>query len=78
MTWLARWWDFVDRRDIDKHLVCWCVLYGTVILTRWAMAFAWQSERQGLEIAAIIAAVTAPYMVLQGSVVAFYFKSRTK
>ena len=78
MKWIARWWDWVDQRDIDKHLVCWAVLYGTVIETQWAMGFAIQhADKPGIEIAAIIAAVTTPYMALQAAVIKFYFEARS-
>jgi hypothetical protein len=71
-------WDFIDKRDIDKHAVCWAVLYGTIIETQWAFAYASaHADRPGLEVAAVIAAVTAPYMALQAAVIKFYFKART-
>ena len=34
------------------------------------------AERPGLESAALIAAVTGPYMALQAAAIAFYFKAR--
>lgn len=75
---LGRLWDWIDRRDIDKHVVTICILWGTKILTDWAMVFAvTNAARPGLEVAAIIAAVTAPYMALQASAIAFYFNSRS-
>lgn len=75
---LGRLWDWIDKRDIDKHIVTICILWGTKILTDWAMVFAaTNSARPGLEVAAIIAAVTGPYMALQAAAIAFYFKSRT-
>jgi hypothetical protein len=78
-------WDFIDKRDIDKHLVSIVILYGTVQVTRWAFGFATQwldiviagKALPGLEVAAVIAAVTAPYITLQGAAIAFYFKART-
>lgn len=77
MTWLVRWWEFFDKRDIDKHLVTLAILWGTVKLTEWAMVFAAaHPDKPGLEIAAIIAAVTAPYMGLQAAAIKFYFDAR--
>lgn len=71
-------WDFIDRRQIDKHLVSLVILYGTVKMTEWAMGFAAAlGAKPGLEVAAVIAAVTAPYMALQAAALAFYFKART-
>jgi hypothetical protein len=75
--WLARSWDWIDDRDIDKHAVSLVILGGTAVVTRWAMNYAEMGNRPGLEVAAIIAAVTAPYMALQAAAVAFYFKART-
>lgn len=78
--WLTRLWDWVDRREVDKHTVSICVLYGTVVVTRWAMNFAEvQSSlgRGGTEIAAIIAAVLGPYSLLQAAAIKFYFDNRT-
>jgi len=73
-------WDWIDKRAIDKHVVSIVILYGTWIVTDWAMGFAAATsiaERPGLESAALIAAVTGPYMALQAAAIAFYFKART-
>lgn len=75
---LGKLWDWIDKRDIDKHVVTLCILYGTKILTDWAMVFAvTNAARPGLEVAAIIAAVTGPYMALQAAAIKFYFDART-
>lgn len=80
LCWTARragqFWDFVDKRDIDKMLVSVVVLTGTVYVTHWAMRFAEHGDRPGLEVAAIIAAVSAPYMALQAAAISFYFRAR--
>jgi len=70
-------WDWIDKRDIDKHTVSLAILYGTAVVTRWAMHFAEHGDRPGLEVAAIIGAVLAPYMALQAAAIAWYFKART-
>ena len=75
---VVKFFDWVDRRDIDKHAVSIVILYGTAILTKWAMHYAEQGNRPGLEVAAIIAAVTAPYMALQAAAIGFYFRSRSQ
>jgi hypothetical protein len=75
--WLTRAWDWIDQRDIDKHIVSLIILAGTAHVTLWAMHYAETGNRPGLEVAAIIAAVTAPYMALQGAAIKFYFASRT-
>ncbi len=82
LCWLAlragQFWDFVDKRDIDKHAVSLCILYGTVRVLEWAMAFtAAHPDKPGLEIAAIVGAVSAPYMALQAAAIRFYFDART-
>ncbi len=79
--WLAlrmsELWDFIDRRDIDKHTVSVCIMAGTYRLTEWAMNYAaLNPDKTGSEIALIITAVTGPYMLLQTAAVGFYFKSR--
>ena len=76
--WITRTWDWIDSRQIDKHAVSLGVLYGTVLVTRWAMAYAERfSDKSGVEVAAVIAAIMAPYMALQAATLGFYFKART-
>jgi hypothetical protein len=72
----AQFWDFIDKRDVDKHAVTMVILFGTWELTRWAMHFAAHGDRPGIEVAAIIGAVVAPYMGLQAAAIAWYFKAR--
>ena len=76
--WVTRAWDWIDERDIDKHFVSLAILYGTVRIKEWAMGYASaDTDKSGLEVAAVIAAVSAPYMALQAAAIAFYFKART-
>lgn len=78
--WAGRFsafFDWVDNRDADKHFVSLVILSGTAQLTLWAEHFAETGNRPGLEVAAIIAAVFAPYMVLQTAALAWYFRART-
>ena len=73
--WIAPFssaWDFIDKRDIDKHAVSLAILYGTATVTRWAMGFA---EHHPQDFGAI-AAVTAPYMALQAAAIGWYFNAR--
>lgn len=74
---LSQAWDWIDNRDIDKHAVSLAILYGTAVVTRWAMRFAEEGDRPGLEVAAIIGAVLAPYMALQAAAIAWYFRARS-
>jgi len=50
------------------------ILAGTIQLTLWAEHFAETGNRPGLEVAAILAAVFAPYMLLQGAALNWYFR----
>jgi len=79
-NWFTRWWDWIDERDIDKHLVSLAIMYGTIKVTEWSMKYAmtYPAEASSAGSAAIIAAVTGPYMVLQAAAIKFYFDSRTK
>ena len=72
----GQFWEWIDRRDIDKHTVSLAILSGTAIVTKWAMHYAENGERPGLEIAAILAAVLAPYMALQAAAIKWYFEGR--
>lgn len=78
--WAGRFsafFDWVDERDVDKHVVSVIILAGTIQLTLWAEHFAETGNRPGLEVAAILAAVFAPYMMLQAAALSWYFKART-
>lgn len=78
--WIARraseTWDFVDRRQIDAHVVSAIVLWGTIKITAWAMRFAEHAERPGIEVAAIIGAVMVPWSALQAAAITFVFRAR--
>ena len=74
---LSEFWNWVDERDIDKHVVSLIILGGTWRITEWGMMFADKHpDMDGLKMSAIIAAVVAPYMVLQGAAIKLYFDSR--
>ena len=75
--WVTRWWDFLDERSIHKRLVSFAILLGTVFVTMWATRYADASTRPGLEVAAIIVAVLAPYMALQSAGLKYFFEART-
>jgi hypothetical protein len=75
---LSQIWDWIDKRDIDKHVLSLGVFYGTIKVTEWAMTFAnAHADRPGLEVAAVVAAVGAPYMALQAAAIKFYFDARS-
>jgi hypothetical protein len=76
--WVTTIWDWIDERDIDKHVISVFIMYGTIRVTSWAMTYASaHSDKTGIEVAAIIAAVSAPYMALQAAALKFYFDART-
>lgn len=81
-SWVGRCanlWDWFDRRQIDRHLASIAIFAVTWKLTEWAMAFAGSHpEKPGLEIAAIIAALTGPWSLAQAAALKFYFDSRDK
>jgi hypothetical protein len=79
MNWLARFWDFIDKRGIDKHVVSMAVMWGTVKITEWSMTYAntHADAANSVGIAAIIGAVSGPYMALQAAAIKFYFDARS-
>ena len=72
-------WDWIDKREIDKRIITCAILYGTIRVIEWAMAFASANGHgimSGVEIGVVIAAVTAPYMALQAAAIGFLFTRR--
>ena len=70
-------WDFVDERQIDVHLMSWATFAGTAWIINWATHFvAHHPDKPGIEVAAIIAAVMVPWTPVQAAVVAWYFRAR--
>ena len=48
--WATQLWDWIDKRNIDKHILSVGVFWGTVKLTDWAMLFASShAQRSGVE-----------------------------
>lgn len=76
LCWLAQRaseaWDFIDKRDIDKHVITWTVLVMTWEVAKWAMAYA--DESSDNNIALNIAAVTAPVAGLATFVMKWQFE----
>ena len=71
-------WDWIDRRQIDAYAISIVILYGTGDVMRWAMHFAETGNRPGLEVAAIVGAITGPYSILQAAAIKFLFDARQK
>lgn len=71
-------WDWIDKRDIDKHVVSGLVLWMTFRITDWALHYTMNHpEKSGLEIAAVLGAVMIPWSGLQTAVIKFFFDART-
>lgn len=79
IKYLGALWDWIDKRDIDKHAVAVAVMWGTTRVTEWSMTYAmtYPADASSVGSAAIIAAVTGPYMALQAAAIKFYFDART-
>lgn len=83
LCWIAhrfsQLWDFIDKRDIDKHFVAVVLIWKTLEITQWAFHFAEKvSTQPGMEVAAIIVAILGPWSLLIGAVVKWYFNARTE
>ena len=82
LCWIAarcsQCWDFIDKRDIDKHLVTWWSFYVTFYLLDWALEYVFKHpDKPGLEVAAIVGAIMLPWTPVQGAIVKWYFEART-
>ena len=74
---IGAFWDWFDRRDIDKHIVSIIILSMTWKLVAWFMHYAeLNTGKSGVEVAAVLGAIGVPYMALQAAAINFYFKSR--
>lgn len=72
---LSEAWDFIDKRDIDKHAIAWSTFAFTIYLTDWALEYVFaHPDKPGLELAAVVAAVLLPWTPVQKYVFEDYFK----
>lgn len=76
MTVLDRFWNWIDDRCVVRRLVLLVTLWMTWECYQWAAEFAQTTDRTGMDIAAIIGAVTAPISLLQGAVFKVYSEGR--
>lgn len=76
MQAIERFWNWIDSRSIVRRIVLFVTLWMTWEAFQWAAGFAQSSTKAGIDIAAIIAAVTAPISVLQGYVFKVYSDAR--
>lgn len=81
MCWLAlrlsEAWDFIDQRDIDKHLAFWLTALCGWDLTWEMIDFAKEALNAKVpmaEIGVAIAAIGAPYSLFAGFVGKWYFE----
>lgn len=73
---IERFWNLVDQRHIVRRVAFFVTLWMTWRAFTWAAVFAETSSRTGMDVAAIIAAVTAPIAALQGYVFSQYGQGR--
>lgn len=78
MSIVPRFWDWVDQRSVVRRLVLFTTLWMTWQAFTWAGVFATTTDKPGMDVAAIIAAVTAPISLLQGYVFQVYAKGRNE
>lgn len=75
---ISKFWDWVDNRSVIRRIVLFVTLWMTWASFMWAAGFAESTLKSGLEVAAIIAAVTAPIAALQGFIFKVYAEGRGK
>ncbi len=79
---LTQFWDWVDGRDIEKHMMAWAVfiatLSGTWYLVDWTLDYAYaHPERSGVELGLLVAAYMVPWngvLTVFAFVVKWYFE----
>lgn len=69
-------WDFLDARTVIRRAVLLWMIWMTTIAFFWTFEFATSSPRPGVDVAAIIAAIWAPLIALQGAVIGLYNSAR--
>ena len=79
-SWLTPFiaiWDWIDRRNIDLHLVLATTLWLTWDVINWAMNFADNHpDMDGVKMSAIIASVLTPWSLMQAAMFGFYANAR--
>jgi hypothetical protein len=71
MTW-------IDKYSVIRRLTLATAIWMTWAVSEWAMWFAVGNARNGMEIAAVIAAVTAPVTMFGGYVFKVYADGAVK
>ncbi len=81
MNFLARFWDFIDKRGVIRRIVLGVTIWMLYDAGRWAGGYASHALELGktdVSLGAIIAAVTTPATLLAGYVFKAYLESRAK
>lgn len=74
---LSAFFDWFDNRDIDKHLMVWATFAVTCYLMYWVTEYVWaHSDKSGLDVGAVVAALLLPWTPVQAKVIDWYFKVR--
>lgn len=68
--------DFIDKRGVVRRVVLAVAIYMTWRVSVWAMMFVGHSDLSGVDLAAVVAAVTAPVTAFGGYVFKAYIDSR--
>lgn len=75
---MDRFWTWVDKRSVIRRVVLGVTLWMTWRAFAWAAEFAEATDKSGMDVAAIIAAVTAPITYLQAAVFKTYAEGRSQ
>ena len=73
---MTRFWDWVDQRGVVRRVVLGITVWMTWRAFQWATVFATMTDKSGVEVAAIIGAVTAPITYLQSAAFKAYLEGR--
>ena len=76
---LSDFWEFIDKRDIDKHVVMAIIMYGTVRITTWSMAYIEANPNDaGTDVGLKVGAVLLSWNLIAAPAIKWYFDARTK
>lgn len=74
---VGAFWQFIDDRAIVRRIVLFVTLWMTWDSFTWAARFAEHTAKSGMDVAAIVAAVTGPIAALQAAVFKVYSDGRS-
>lgn len=75
---MSQAWDFVDKRDIDKHVMAWMTFGLTFYLVDWTLDYIYaHPEKSGADLGFIVAAYMVPLNLMQAAVIKWYFDARS-